>query len=83
MEKGGFSGWATSYLFPYMGFDGEQAFDFVLANYWYSFASRAYMANNWLEFVEDNPEIEGKMKLLVSCKGSRSFVYESTFNNLQ
>ena len=83
MEEGGFSGWATSYLFPYMGFDGNQSFDFVLANYWYSFESRAYMANNWLEFVEDNPEIEGKMQLLVSCQGSRSFVYESTFNNLR
>lgn len=82
MEAGGFKGWAISYLFPYMGFDGKQEYDFIQTNYWYSFASRAHMANNWLDFVAENPEIESSMNLLVSCEGSNSFVYEGTFNNL-
>jgi hypothetical protein len=82
MEEGGFKGWAISYLFPYMGFDGKQDFDFMQVNYWYSFDSRAHMAVNWLDFAEKNPSIEGDMSLLVSCEGSNSFVYESTFNNL-
>ena len=82
MEEGGFKGWAISYLFPYMGFDGKQEYDFMQVNYWYSFDSRAHMAVNWLDFVAENPSIEGDMSLLVSCEGSNSFVYESTFNNL-
>jgi len=39
------------------------------------------MANNWLEFVENNPEVEGGMNLLVDCKASRSFVAELMFDN--
>ena len=82
MEEGGFKGWAISYLFHYMGFDGKQEYDFMQVNYWYSFDSRAHMAVNWLDFVAENPSLEGDMSLLVSCEGSNSFVYESTFNNL-
>ena len=82
MEEGGFKGWAISYLFPYMGFDGGSEFDFMQVNYWYSFDSRAHMAVNWLDFAAENPSMETNMNLLVSCEGSNSFVYESTFNNL-
>jgi len=40
------------------------------------------MAVNWLDFAAENPSMETNMNLLVSCEGSNSFVYESTFNNL-
>ena len=81
MDKGGFKGWGIHYFFPYMGFDGTQDYDFVQMNHWYSFEARGHMANNWLEFVENNPEVEGGMDLLVDCKASRSFVAELMFDN--
>ena len=81
MDEGGFKGWGIHYFFPYLGFDGSQEYDFVQMNHWYSFAARGHMANNWLEFVENNPEVESGMNLLVDCKASRSFVAELMFDN--
>lgn len=82
MDAAGFKGWGIHYLFPYMGFEADLDYDFVLMNHWYSFAARGDMANGYGEFVANNPEVSRDMSLLVECSGSDSFVAQFIFNNL-
>lgn len=82
MDEAGFAGWGIHYLFPYMGFDADLEYDFVLMNHWYSFAARGDMANAWGDFVEANPDVASNMRLLMDCRGSDSFVAQFIFNNM-
>lgn len=50
--------------------------------FWYSFDARAHAAQNYGAFVAQNPEVQESMDKLVSCEGTRSFVFETMFNNL-
>lgn len=81
MDEGGFKGWGIHYFFPYLGFD-DVDYDFVQMNHWYSYKARGHMANNWGDFVAENPEIASDIQLLVSCSGSNSFVSQMVFNNM-
>jgi hypothetical protein len=82
MKDAGFQGLAIAYHVPYMGFTGAEDFDFVMNYYWYSFDARAHAAQNYGAFVAQNPEVQESMDKLVSCEGTRSFVFEAMFNNL-
>jgi hypothetical protein len=82
MKDAGFQGLAIAYHVPYMGFTGAEDFDFVMNYYWYSFDARAHAAQNYGAFVAENPDIQESMDALVSCEGTRSFVFETMFNNL-
>ena len=81
MDKGGFKGWGIHYFFPYLGFE-DVDYDFVQMNHWYSYEARGHMANNWGDFVEENPEVASDIQLLVSCSGSNSFVSQMVFNHM-
>jgi hypothetical protein len=81
MDEGGFKGWGIHYFFPYLGFE-DVDYDFVQMNHWYSYKARGHMANNWGDFVAENPEIASDIQLLVSCSGSNSFVSQMVFNNM-
>ena len=82
MEEAGFKGLAIAYHVPYMGFSGDEGYDFVMNYYWYSFDSRSHAAQNYGAFVAENPEVQESMDKLVSCGGTRSFVFETMFNNM-
>ena len=82
MKDAGFQGLAIAYHVPYMGFTGAEDFDFVMNYYWYSFDARAHAAQNYGAFVAENPDVQESMDALVSCEGTRSFVFETMFNNL-
>ena len=82
MKDAGFQGLAIAYHVPYVGFTGAEDFDFVMNYYWYSFDARAHAAQNYGAFVAENPDVQESMDALVSCEGSRAFVFETVFNNL-
>ena len=60
----------------------EDVDDFVQMNHWYSYEARGHMANNWGDFLEENPEIASDIQLLVGCSGSNSFVSQMVFNHM-
>ena len=82
MKEAGFQGLAIAYHVPYMGFTHVEDADFVMNYYWDSFDARAHAAQNYGAFIAENPDVQESMDKLVSCEGTRSFVFETMFNNL-
>jgi len=80
MVESGFVGWGTHVMTPYLGFDANWGYDYVQMNHWYNFQSRGYMADNWLAFLSEHPEVARLNDANAQCEANRSFAVKSVFS---
>lgn len=77
IAKAGMKGYGTRFIMPYLG-QRDPTWDFILLNYWQSYAMRGDMAQNYYKIGQQTEAIVDKV---YSCVNPRSYAGKNLFTN--